>query len=873
MKKICNLLLLSAVCIHLFTGRADAQCGVGYTQAQTNWDNLDYYFNSAAASPYASYISDAREMSQKFGIGTTYVTIATSSNALVNPGTGGTVTNENATHTGDLAGYTGHDVQYNPSANGQTITITFDTPVLNAAFTLYDIDLAAVITVTAADPLAAPLVVAAATQPGTILTVAGAPGKVISDLTNAGAGTALGNASNLGSATITVAGTALTPVKTITITCTTIGTDAVFWLSDISACVTGSFPTSWHQGYNNQPFQGSTQNEPDYFLVTPDNNSCYMMDPATGRCWWLFTDASKTYMNSYAYDPENKFLYYISENSSLDANNKALKKYDFNTETISTVIADIGTTLGIPTFNSGVESAAGAFYNGKLYMGVEGGQSSTTIRESMVWCIDLATNTAYQLFSTPSYDGGGIVHDWADMLVKNGELVNYNSARRGANYSYSSYTHFDMMTGVATRYNNPSSTVKYSGQAGLNWSGTMYMIYDSVYVYNAGVISSPYRPVVQTVPGDPVPPAWAGNAGDGSDPFRPKSDFGDAPATYDPVVVSPAVHERSEAIRLGATWTKEWLKTGVTGNNDSDDGNSYVNFLPQGSGNYLAYTYVTNNYGSNATLIAWLDYNGNGVFDASEACAAQTIPTGTNNVLYWLYWPSFSTPLLNGQTTYMRIRITAATAGMTSAHATGYFINGEVEDYPIPVDNYPLSVTNLSFNASILNNSVAKLDWSCVEQPGFSGYEIQKSSDAANWNFAGITGSNGQTGEQQYQFVDNNLTYGTTYYRLKLVGVNGTGKFSETRSVRRLRPDETITVKPNPVRTIANVTILANSRTDAEIVLLTETGKQLYFSKLAVTSGYNNLSIPVKADWPSGVYLLRVFMNNETITKKILIGQ
>lgn len=878
MKKFYNLLLMSAVCTYLSSGNVSAQCPGGYTQAQLNWDYLDYYYNSfvsggctaAGNYPYACYISDAREQSQIFGIGTNQVTITTSSNAIVNPGSGAAVSAENGTHTGELAGYTGDDVQYTYTAIGQTITITFTTPVLNAAFTLYDIDLGGAITVTAADALAAPLVVNAVTQPGTILTVAGAPGKLISDLTNAGAGTALGNASNLGAATITVAGTALNPVKTITITCTTVGTNAMFWLSDISACVTGSFPTNWHQGFNNQPFQGFTQNQPDYFIITPDNNSCYMMDPATGRCWWLFTDASKTYMNSFAYDPENKILYYISENSSLDANNKVLKKYDFNTETTSTVIADIGTTLNIPTFNSGIESASASFYNGKLYLGVEGGLSSSSIRESMIWCVDLTTNTAYQVFSTPSYDGGGIIHDWADILVKNGELVNYNSARRSTNYSYSSYTHFNMMTGAAVRYNNPSSTVKYSGQAGHNWGGTMYMIYDSVYVYNAGVISSPFRPVVQSVPGDPAPPAWAGNAGDGSDPFRPKSDFGDAPATYDPVAVSPAVHERSETIRLGATWTKEWLKTGVTGYDDTDDGTSYVNFLPQGSGNYLAFTYVTNNSGANATLIAWLDYNGNGVFDASEAVAPQTVPTGTTNQLYWLYWPSLTTPLLNGQTTYMRIRITSTSAGMTSAHATGYFTNGEVEDYLIPVDNYPLSVSTLSFDATLVNNSSAKLNWTTVEQSGPGAYEVQKSKDAVNWEFTGLVAGNGTAGEHSYEFTDNNLAYGKTYYRLKMSGVNG-NKVSETRSVRRLSPDERVLIKPNPVRHTVTISIESSERTVADINIFTETGKQVYAGKNTINNGTNLVSIPVKSEWATGVYMLRVVINNETISKKLII--
>lgn len=867
LKRLISVPLTFTILLLLNSAISKAQCPIGFTQAQLNWDYLDYYFNSGGGNPYTGYISDAREMSQRFGIGTNWLTIATSSNALVNPGTGAAVSAENATHTGDIAGYTGYDVQYNPSVNGQTITITFNTPVRNVAFTLYDIDLAAVITVTAADPLAGPLVVNAVTQPGTILTVAGAPGKVLSDLTNAGAGTALGNASNLGSATIGVPGTALNPVKSITITCTTIGTDPVFWLSDINACVSGSFPSNWHQGFNNQPFQGSTQNQPDYFLVTPDNNSCYMMDPATGKCWWLFTDASKTYMNSFSYDPNNKILYYISENVALDVNNKALKKYDFNTETISTVIADIGTTLNIPTFNSGVESAAGSFYNGYLYFGIEGGQSTSAQRESIVWCVDLSTNTAYQIFGSPSYDGTGIIHDWADILVKDGVLVNYNSARRGANYSYSSYTHFNMMTGAATRYNNPSSTNKYSGQAGMSWNGNMYMIYDSVWLYNAGVISSKQQIAVQTVPGDPAPPAWSGNAGDGSDPFRPKCDFGDAPATYDPNPVSPAVHERSELIRIGATWDKEWVKRGVTGNNDVDDGLAYVPFMPQGSGAYLAQVSVFNNNGANATLCAWLDYNGNGVFDASEGITPITVPNSAVSQNFYLYWPSFTTPLLNGQTTYLRIRITSAAAGMTTSHATGYFTNGEVEDYIVNVDNYPLSTQMISFDAHIINNKAVLLSWTSNEEANTPPYEIQRSANGSDWQHVDFIAATGKSGQQSYEYTDANPLKGLSYYRLKFNG----DKYSNIKSVRFKDLSSYVSIFPNPATEIVNLSVESEKEIVIHAEILNTTGHILFQQQYQLLTGVNRIILP-SGNYPSGTYFLRVRNDEgEVVNKKFVI--
>src|SRR6058998_2711190 len=87
----------------LFAVYGNTQCGTGYTQAQVNWDKLDYYYNSGGSAPYNSYITDPMEMNQKFAIGTNYVTIALNSNNMVNPGAG--LSAENTTHTGDVAGY------------------------------------------------------------------------------------------------------------------------------------------------------------------------------------------------------------------------------------------------------------------------------------------------------------------------------------------------------------------------------------------------------------------------------------------------------------------------------------------------------------------------------------------------------------------------------------------------------------------------------------------------------------------------------------------------------------------------------------------------------------------------------------------------
>lgn len=865
------------ILLSLKTSISFSQCPGGYTQAQLNWDNLDYYYNSGGSAPYASYVNDTKEQTQKFAIGTTWLTIATSSNALV-------TTTENATHTGDIAGYTGEDVRYNPSANGQTITITFDTEVRNASFALYDLDYQSRYDFYSTNAASVAQNINVALQASTILTVTN------NNLTNAYVSTSsttnLANTSNQGTAIVTVAG----PVKTIRITVTTRGSDVNFWLSDINACVAGSFPTNWHQGFSNRPFVGPTQNQPDYFIVTPDNKSVYMMDPASGKCYFLFSEvASAPYVNSFGYDPSNKYLYYVTDGSGTPSSNKTLKRYNFNTETIQTVLADI-TTLGLPTFDQGVESAAAAFYNGKLYFGVEGGRSgsggSTVTRETIVWAInfDASQNpvSAYQVWATNAYKDAtdSAMHDWADIIIRDGELFSFNTARMGSGpytYNRSAYHHYNMMTGALDAYyQNPNYGSTFTGQAGMTWAGQLYFVRDSVGLYNENGTNSAtrYQAVVQNVPGDPVPPAWAGGAGDASDPFRPKCDFGDAPATYDPysdpATQSPAVHERSELIRLGATWDKEFWKRGINGTADTDDGLPYVPILAPGGGGYVVRVTAFNNSGADATLIAWLDINGNGTFDAGEAVTPVTVPTSASSQNFWLYWYNTNNSFTSGQSTYLRIRITSAAAGMTTSHATGYFTNGEVEDYRVLIDNYPLASQLLNFDASVQGRNV-RLKWNVAEESGTFAYVVERSSNNINWQGIDTVDAHNSNGTFDYETADLNPLKGNSYYRIRIIESTGMERLSQIKRVTIKDVSAGIILLPNPAKDKLTVQLDAGGVSSGNISLLNMNGQTIISSDQKFNSGINSIAIGLPSSISNGTYVVKIVIGTEVIYKKAII--
>lgn len=874
MRKFLRCLCISIV--FLDANSSNAQCGAGYTQAQLNWDRVDYYWNSGGSAPYQNYITDAMEQNQKFAIGPNYLTIALSSNSMVSPSTSSPIygSAENTSHTGDIAGYTGADVQYNPSSNNQTITLTFNNEASNVQFTLYDVDASQRIDFSATNAASVSQMINVVTYASSIITITN------NNATNAyitANSTSLGNSSNQGSATITVAG----PVKTIKLTIANVGSDAVFWLSDINACVTGSFPNNYNQTGSNQPLQGPAGNQPDYFLVTPDNNSVYMVDPANGNAWKLFADPAKSYVNSFAYDPYHHYLYYISENVSVNAGNHELKRYDFNTGTITSLVADITTTLGIPTMGSGVESAGASFYDGALYLGIEGGRystgSSTRTRETIFWRIDFDASqnptTAYQAFATDAYLNASntSIHDFGDFIIKNGVLYDFNTARNGSgDYTQSSYQQFNMMTGAMTTYNNPGTT-EWNGQAGMTWTGDLYYFNTSgIGYYNGtGVNSSPIGITVVDGTG-----AWPGGSGDASENFRPAVDFGDAPSSYDPNPLSPASHAQDAKLKLGSNQDKEWVSRGQTSlaNSDNyDDALSYVVTFNPLVGAYLTQATVFNNTGANATVCAWLDYNGNGVFDASEGITV-TVATNASPQTIYLYWPSTPSSLAMGTYTYLRIRITSASNNMTTANATGYYNIGEVEDYRVPINSYPLSVQNSDFNVRLSAATTATLSWTANDESQISYYTIEKSSNKNDWSLVEPVNPKMNGSTTNYEIRDINLSEGITYYRLKTTHKNGSITVSTIRQIDNRHNNNSILITPNPVTSKATVYINSTIAGRSALRVVNSLGMVVYKMTINVHSGTNSIELPV-SNLVNGTYVVDVATGAQLLRQSLIVNK
>ena len=156
------------------------------------------------------------------------------------------------------------------------------------------------------------------------------------------------------------------------------------------------------------------------------------------------------------------------------------------------------------------------------------------------------------------------------------------------------------------------------------------------------------------------------------------SDTGDAPASYGTATHSILVN----APHLGATPPDNNdgpATVGADGDVGDEDGVFDFPTLVQFSKAYTTNVFANNPSGQDATLVGWVDFDNNGIFEASEAATA-IVPAGADNLKVKLTWNE-----LRGVTggfvgdTYARFRITSDL--LTAEQPTGFVTGGEVEDY------------------------------------------------------------------------------------------------------------------------------------------------------------------------------------------------
>ncbi|SEI54854.1 Por secretion system C-terminal sorting domain-containing protein [Dyadobacter sp. SG02] len=180
----------------------------------------------------------------------------------------------------------------------------------------------------------------------------------------------------------------------------------------------------------------------------------------------------------------------------------------------------------------------------------------------------------------------------------------------------------------------------------------------------------------------------------------------------------------------------------------------------------------------------------------------------------------------------------------------------------------PLPVTLVSFTARAAEQT-ALLEWETTEEVNASHFEIQRSSDAKNFEAIGTVEAAGDSRDLvSYRFTDASPLAGINYYRLKQIDRAGDGQegpysYSRTVSVR-FDVDVKISVYPNPATDLIRIESAGQLGT---VEIFTLTGARLTGARLSGAQSLQNpgsgaacgfqKEINISAFQP-GIYLLKV---------------
>lgn len=178
-----------------------------------------------------------------------------------------------------------------------------------------------------------------------------------------------------------------------------------------------------------------------------------------------------------------------------------------------------------------------------------------------------------------------------------------------------------------------------------------------------------------------------------------------------------------------------------------------------------------------------------------------------------------------------------------------------------------LPINSISFSGK-LNNNQLNFNWLVSNETNVAKYELERSFNSITYEtIAGVEAT--KSSNYYYSANANDLRGRRVYYRIKVIGNNNEFSYSDVFSIH-IPLSQKLTVYPNPVAN--NISInLFNSATKTFWVSITDlTGRVLLQQQANAVNGLITIS---SNNFANGTYLLKVNVDEETITHKIVVNR
>jgi len=183
----------------------------------------------------------------------------------------------------------------------------------------------------------------------------------------------------------------------------------------------------------------------------------------------------------------------------------------------------------------------------------------------------------------------------------------------------------------------------------------------------------------------------------------------------------------------------------------------------------------------------------------------------------------------------------------------------------------PLPIKLLSFTAKPKQKTVI-LNWTTASEKNNDYFIIEKSTDRNSIEKIGtISGSGNSSNSSEYELIDNNPYFGTSYYRLIQVDYDGNYEIFNWIAVTindELKSD--INIYPNPLSN-GQLNIQFNNNSGKTSIRIFDFSGRIVFNK-TIEIIYNDQIINLNLELPKGSYFIHFINNKNNSIKKLIIN-
>ncbi len=242
-------------------------------------------------------------------------------------------------------------------------------------------------------------------------------------------------------------------------------------------------------------------------------------------------------------------------------------------------------------------------------------------------------------------------------------------------------------------------------------------------------------------------------------------------------------------------------------------------------------------------------------------------PSGTLDSVKGMHWDAWITTSGGVTKKQLSSRVMANPANplqgfrflVTNGPQVSYIIdNVVITDGQI--STLPINLAN--FDAAKINTTKAAITWTVANANNVKQFEVTKSLDGSTFKSIGVVSF---SGIKAYSFVDNNLTLGTSFYRLSSIDKNGLTHYSNVVTVsNKASGISGLYLAPNIISNTTTLNINASKQDFLTVKVFDINGRTVLQKGISLSEGSNKANIDL-SNLKTGSYFLKTISSDGSI--------